>query len=144
MTNARASREMESRENELRNNYSMEYVSPLTLPPGLAKDGYSYHWACREIKGEPTYEVERLAAKGWTLVPVDRAPNYSTDPLNRRPLSSQYLCYQDVILMERPEVFSQRETDHFNQRNENALKSLRGVSNDLGSFSSPIRNINSF
>lgn len=144
MKSTRNSRESEDRDNNLRLNYNMEYVNPLSLPPGVAKEGYSYYWACKEIKGEDNYEVERMAARGWSLVPVDRAPSYSVDPLKRNPLATQYFCYKDVLLMERPEVFSQEETKRFNRMNENKLRSLQGVSDDINSFASPVKSINSF
>lgn len=144
MKNVRTSRESENRESDKRMEYNMGYVSPLTLPPGVAKEGYSYHWAPKDIRGEPCYEVERLAAKGWEIVPIDRASGYSVDPLKRNPLSSQYFCYKDVILMERPEIFSQRENKVFNDMNANKLKALRGVSDDFNSFASPVQSINSF
>jgi hypothetical protein len=144
MKNNRSSRDSETREHEMLESYNMGYMSPLTLPPGVAKEGFDYYWAPKGIKGTENYEVERLAAKGWTLVPVSRAPNYSFDPLKRNPLSTEYICYKDVILMERPERFSKQETAAFNALNANKLKSLRGVSDDLGSFASPIRSINSF
>lgn len=144
MKNTRSSRESETRPNEMLDEYNMDYVSPLSLPPGVAKEGYSYYWASKGVRGEEDFEVERLAAKGWTLVPVDRAPAYSFDPLKRNPLSAEYICYKDVILMERPEVFSKRETAAFNELNANKIKSLRGVSNDIGSFARPLNSINSF
>lgn len=145
MKNNRSTREEETRNDEMLESYNMGYVSPLSVPPGVQKEGFSYYWAPKGIRGEEDYEVERLAAQGWTLVPASRAPaGYSLDPLKRNPLSTEYICYKDVILMERPEIFSRRETEAFNKLNANKLKSLRGVSDDLGSFSSPIRSINSF
>lgn len=56
----------------------------------------------------------------------------------------QFICYKDVILMERPEVYCKQATDAFNKYNDNRIKSLRGVSNDIGSFSRPLNSINSF
>ena len=132
MKNMKASREMESRDNQLHVNYNMDYVSPLSLPPGVAKEGYSYYWCPKDTKGMENYEVERLAAQGWSLVPVDRAPSYCVDPLKRNPLSTQYICYKDVILMERPEIFSKQATERFNALNENRLRSLRHVQDDRG------------
>lgn len=144
MKNNRSSRDSETRINEMLESYDMDYASPLSLPPGVQKEGYSYYWAPKGVRGEENFEVERLAARGWTLVPVDRAPSYSFDPLKRNPLSEKYICYKDVILMERPDIFSKKETAAFNALNANKLKSLRGVSDDLGSFATPIRSINSF
>jgi hypothetical protein len=144
MKSNRSTREEETRNDEMLPTYNMGYVNPLSLPPGVQKEGFSYYWAPKGIRGEENYEVERLAAQGWTLVPVSRAPSYSFDPLKRNPLSAEYICYKDVILMERPKIFSEKETAAFNELNANKIKSLRGVSNDLGSFASPIRSINSF
>jgi hypothetical protein len=139
----RTPRNVETRINEMREIYDMEYVSPLSLPPGVAKDGYSYHWATREVRGDPVYRVEELAQKGWTLVPAERANGWIGDPLGRNPLSQKYICYKDTILMERPEIYSKNEIDSLNRRNAKIVNSLDGVSNDFGSFT-PINTIRSF
>ena|ERR1043165_2073622 len=141
MKNGRTTRESESREHEARQEYNMNYVSPLTLPQGVRKDGYTYYWA---NKDSDTYEVERLMRKNWTLVPIDRAPNYCADPLKRNPLAEQYICYRDMILMERPEIYSQQEQAAHNAFNANRIRSLRGVKDDISSYGSPAHSINSF
>ncbi len=140
----RKDREVETRVHEMREVYDTEYTSPIAIPPGVKKDGYSYRWVNTGIKGAENHRVEEMAAKGWTLVPADRAPGFSFDPLERNPMSKKFICYKDVILMERPEHFLKRETDNFHRLNDNKIKSLRGVSNDLGSFSKPLNSINSF
>ncbi len=140
----RNNREAELRVHEMRDEYNMDYVSPLALPPGVAKEGYSYRYVCTGIKGAENFRVEEMAAKGWTLVPADRAPKFDLDPLDRNPLSKKYICYKDVILMERPDVFCKKSTAAFNEMNANKIKSLRGVSNDIGSFARPLNSINSF
>lgn len=137
-------RESETRAHETRENYNMEYVSPFTVPPEVRKEGYSYAYVRREIKGQDDYRVEEMAAQGWTLVPAERASNYSFDPLDRNPLSKKYFCYKDVILMERPESLCKRKEQKFNEENANKIKSLRGVSNDIGGFARPLNSINSF
>ena len=141
----RSNRESEKRANAMREEYNMEYVSPLALPPGVAKDGYSYRFVNTGIKGETNYRVEEMASKGWTLVPVDRAPSgYCLDPLGRNSLSQKCISYKDVVLMERPDIFCKKAKEAFNQMNENKIKDLRGVSNDIGSFTKPLNSINSF
>jgi hypothetical protein len=140
----RSTRESETRAHEQRDHYDMDYVSPLAIPRGVAKDGYSYAYVRKDIKGQDDFRVEDMAAKGWTPVPADRAPGYSFDPLNRNPLSKLYITYKDVLLMERPEEYSKRETQRFNEYNANRVRSLRGVSNDLGGFAKPLNSINSF
>jgi len=59
-------------------------------------------------------------------------------------LAKKWFCIGDLIAMERPEEFSKRETEALRRLNENKIRSLRGVSNDIGSFASPTKSINSF
>jgi len=140
----RTNREMETRIHEERESYNMDYISPLSIPDGVKKDGYSYAFVRKDIRGQDDFRVEEMAAKGWTLVPAERAKGITFDPLERNPLSKKYICYKDVILMERPEIYSKQETARFNKLNADKLKSLRGVSNDIGSFSRSLPSINSF
>lgn len=140
----RKDREVEMRTHEMREVYDSEYTSPLSIPPGVKKDGYSYRWVNTGIKGAENHRVEEMASKGWTIVPAERAPGFCFDPLGRNPMYKQFICYKDVILMERPEVYCKQATDAFNKYNDNRIKSLRGVSNDIGSFSRPLNSINSF
>jgi hypothetical protein len=144
MKNTRSTREAETRANEMMETYSMNYVSGLEIPASAKREGYSYAWVRSNLRGEMDGRVEEMAAKGWELVPADRAGKAALDPLDRNPLAKKYVCLKDLILMERPEEFSRRETEALNRFNENKIRSLRGVSNDIGSFASPIKSINSF
>lgn len=141
---ARNTREVETRTHEMRDTYDTDYASPLAISPDIKKDGYSYRWVNTGIKGAETYRVEEMAAKGWTIVPAERAPGVCFDPLDRNPAYKKYICYKDVILMERPEIFCKQDTVAFNKKNEDKIKSLRGVSNDFSSFAKPLISINSF
>jgi hypothetical protein len=80
--------------------------------------------------------VERLSARGWTLVPIERAPNHAHDPLKRNPYCGKYIATKDLILMERPDHYLKRERDAFHQQVDNKLKSLRGVRDSFGNVSS--------
>jgi hypothetical protein len=141
----RINREVESRAHEMRDTYATDYISRLSIPLGVAKEGYSYHWGRKDVKGQDDFRIEELVAKGWTPVPAERATNqYFGDPLERNPLSKKFICCKDLILMERPEVYSTQERQRFNDYNNNRLKSLRGVSNDLGTFGRTNTVINSF
>lgn len=144
MKNTRNLRESETRANEMLEEYNMDYLSPLSISVGVKKEGYSYAWVRKEIKGQDDFRVEEMASKGWTPVPADRSPNSSFDPLERNPLSKRFICHKDLLLMERPEIYSNRERTAFNELNANKIKSLRGVSNDIGSFARPLNSINSF
>lgn len=139
---SRSTRDSEARIHEERPEYSMDYLSPLDVPFGVKKEGYSYRWVNTGIKNEPNFRVEEMAAKGWTLVPNDRAPGRSFDPLGRNPLSNKYIAYKDVILMERPDIYCKRDTEAFNYKNANTIKSLRGVT--MGNGNGTVASINSF
>lgn len=142
MKNVRTTRDSEARQYDTIHAYNMEYVSPLSLPPGIKKEGHSYYWASKSEYSN--YEVEALMAARWILVPIDRAPNYCSDPLKRNPLAEKYVCYRDLILMERPEIYCQQETAMRNAFNANRIRSLRGVKDDIGSFGGSAHSINSF
>ena len=135
MTKNTKTRESELRSHEMRDDYDMDYVSPLRVPEGVKKDGFSYRWVNTGIKGEENYRIDEMASKGWALVPVDRSPGITFDPLGRNPLSKQYICYKDVVLMERPTVYSDRDKSRLDKINRDKIKSLRGVTNDVGNMS---------
>ena len=141
---SRSTRDSEKRVHEMRETYDMEYVSPLSLPPGVKKEGYSYRYVNISSEGEENYRVEEMMARGWTPVPVDRAAKFAVDPLGRNPMSKKYICYKDVVLMERPEIYCKKSREAFDKMNANKIKSLRGVSNDMGSFDTRAAPINSF
>ncbi len=140
---SRTSREIESREHETMDEYDMDYANPLSLPYGIAKEGFSYAWVNTNIKGVHNLRVEEMTRKRWVTVPADRNINVSLDPLGRNPLSTQFNTYKDLILMERPDHYSKRETQYQNHKTENQIKSLRGVGDDHGR-SAPSHSINSF
>lgn len=144
MKNTRSTREAETRVNELMETYNMNNTSALDVPASAKREGYANAWVRKDLRGEMDGRVEEMAAKGWELVPADRVKNSALDPLDRNPLAKKYICFKDLILMERPEELSRRETESNNRFNANKIRSLRGVSNDIGSFASPIKSINSF
>ncbi len=142
---SRSTREAETRAHEKRTTYSMEYTSPLSLPPGVAREGYVYHWGRLSVKGKEDYRLEELLKDGWSVVPAERADSHiNLDPLDRNPYGKKYICEKDVILLEQEESLVKERTTRFNEHNANKIKSLRGVSNDIGSFARPLANINSF
>jgi hypothetical protein len=141
----RINREREIRASALSNTYEMEFTNPLSLPPGVAKDGFVYHWGRMSVKGKDDYRLEELLKEGWSVVPAERAESYvNLDPLNRNPLGKQFICQKDVILLEKEAKLVNERTRLFNEGNANKIKSLRGVSNDIGSFARPLNSINSF
>ncbi len=140
MEGKRSTRLAESRTNEMLKQYNMGYVSPLDLPPGVAREGYRYCWMNREIP----HEVETMARQGWELVPSDRCSVYSVDPLKRNENMNSYIWYKDVILMEIPEILAQKASAYVQAKTDHAVNSLPGVANDMNAFGTPIRQINSF
>lgn len=137
-------RESEKRIHEMIPEYDMDYDSPLEVPPSIKKDGYSYKWVNTSIKGEANYNIDKKASRGWTLVPKDRAKGISFDPLNRNPLSKDYICYKDVVLMERPTIYCDKEREHYDKLNRNKINSLRHVSNDIGEFNKQTTSMHSW
>lgn len=141
---ARPSRKRPAGREELRPQFRMNYLSPLEIPAAVKKDGYSYAWIRKSIRDEDDFRVEQMASRGWTPVPSSRAPGFSLDPLDRNPLAKNFICYKDLLLMERPSVYSQREEEAFHRMNHHRLTSLRGVVDDLRDLHKPLPGIHSF
>jgi hypothetical protein len=137
MEGRRNTRLAESRANEQLKQYNMEYISPLALPHGVARDGYKYCWANREVP----HQIENMVRQGWEIVPSDRCPSYSVDPLKRNENMSNYIWYMDALLMEIPDYLAQKVAAYKQARTDNAVGTLEGVTTD---FMAPVRHINSF
>lgn len=130
-TEVRKSRQEESRAAEYDKPTYMGYVSPLDLPPGVAKDGFAYHWATMSIRGEPNHDVDAMAREGWMMVPIERAPRYSCDPLGRNELGSKFFTYKGAVLMEREKELCDRKTAYMNQRARDKIVALMGEEGGL-------------
>jgi hypothetical protein len=137
MEGRRNTRLAESRSNEMLKQYNMEYISPLDMPPGVARDGYRNAWANKEVP----HQIENMVRQGWQIVPSDRAPSYIVDPMKRNENMSSYIWYMDVMLMEIPDYLAQKAAAYKQARADNALSGLEGVTTD---FAAPMRQINSF
>lgn len=109
----RSTRESEQRQYQMRPTYYMTAPNPLDVPPEVMRDGYQYLWVPKDVRGDISYEIDVKYREGWELVPVDRCPNYTSDVLKRQPYASQYFCYRDVMLMERPLIYKQKDDANF-------------------------------
>ncbi len=123
---------LESRTNEARTTYDMDYVNPLTLPSELKKEGYHYRWVQYACNGEPTYRVEEMTKQGWEHVSPTELKSQTSDPLGRNPLAQQVVMHKDVLLMRRKAELGMGAKERFRALNDNKVKSLKGVRNDLG------------
>jgi len=137
MEGRRSTRLAESRANEALKQYNMEYISPLDLPHGVARDGYRYCWANRQVP----HQIENMVRQGWEIVPSDRCPSFSIDPLKRNENMSNYIWYMDVLLMEIPDFLAQKAGAYIQAKADHAINGLEGVTSD---FMAPVRQINSF
>lgn len=141
MENKRMTRLAESRSNEMLKQYNMEYVSPLALPHGVAREGYMYCWANKEMP----HQVEGLIRQGWEVVPSDRSPSFSIDPFKKYENLNSYLWYMDAILMEIPEILGNRIKAYNQSLADRAMQTIQGhVSNDNTMYGGGMRGIHSF
>jgi len=129
---------------DVRPDLNMDYLSPLEVPESVKKDGFSYAWVRKSAGGEDDFRVEEMAQRGWTPVPAERCVQLSLDPLNRNPLSKNFVCYKDVLLMERPAAFSERENQILQKTNRQRINSLRGVQDDLRGFNEGLAQLGTF
>lgn len=143
MTKPRTTRDDETRDKELLEEWSFEYANPFDLPPGVKQDGFDYHWARRDVKGATDYRIEDLMRRGWKLVPAGRAENTYIDPLSINSYSKDFINRRDTILMERPSIFAKRENEELKKRIVDRTRALPGVERDTATFSTR-NNISSF
>lgn len=130
MTKPRTTRDEETRDEEILTEWNLEPVNPFDLPEGVYREGYDYHYTRLSIKGDRDYRVEELTGRGWKLVPGSRAPNRYIDPLSENSLSKDYITKKDLILMERPSVYSKREKEYLQKINEQRTRALPGMSHE--------------
>ncbi len=123
----RTTREEEQRSHQVREGYSMTFVSPVDLPPGVYKDGFVFAYVNLAIRGQDTSNYENALRKGWQLVPASRCINKRVDPLGRNPFSKDWIVTTDLILMERPKHLSEEADRKFYEQCYSRIKGLRGV-----------------
>jgi hypothetical protein len=144
MTKPRTSRESETRNHEMLDIYDIDYANPLSIPPEARREGYDFHWTRASNGGDMDYRVQELLNNYWTPVPPERLGKANLDVFDTNPLSKKVQSYKDVILLERPSEYSKRQHKKLAEFNDNRIKSLRGVSNDMGAFTQTHHAINSF
>lgn len=131
MTKPRTTRDEETRDAELMAEWDFEPANPFDLPPGVYKDGFDFHWTRYRLRDERDHSrIEEMTTKGWKLVPGSRSPNRYIDPLSDNSISKDYIVKKDLILMERPSVFSKREKEYLERLNEQRTRALPGMSRE--------------
>lgn len=127
----RSSRDTESRTHDMdmRDAHVMDYTG-LAVPRAAIRDGYIPRWVNTGIRGMETFNVQEAVMNGFQFVPVDRVPGYNLDPLHRNPLSTQYICNKDLVLMEREIELEERSKRRRNEKNDKLINGLQGVSDD--------------
>lgn len=121
MTNERGSRTLEKRsiETEMGRTskpYKMNYTSPIDIPEHLKREGFDQYWERTSIRGQHDSALDIALVKGWRPVPIDRDPTRMCDILGRNPLSSQYVCQGDVVLVERESELCAAENEKSNKQ----------------------------
>ncbi len=119
-----------TRDDDTREEFVMNYSSPLAIVDRFKEDGMDYRWARRSTQGQDDFRIEELSLQGWTPVPASKAPKFTADPLNRNPLSKEFITYKDTLLMQRPSKYSNYEREQLKLKNRDQIRNLRGVSDD--------------
>jgi hypothetical protein len=135
MTKPRTTRDDETRDKELLEEWTFELINPFDLPPGVYREGFDFHWARRDVRGITDYRIEDLMRKGWKLVPANRAENMYIDPLSQNNYSKDFINRRDTILMERPSIYAKREKDAERKLIKDRTRALPGVEPDTATFS---------
>jgi len=130
MTKSRTTRDEETRDAEIMEEWGYESANPFDIPAGVQREGFDYHYTRFSVRGERDHRVEELMGKGWKLVPASRCSdkNRYIDPLSDNSLSKDYIIKRDLILMERPSIFSKREKENLERSQEQKTRALPGLS----------------
>lgn len=137
-------RAIETRDNEMREEYKMFYSNPHQVPKEVLKEGMDYHRARRSIRGEADHgNIEALRMQGWVLVPRIKKDKNNLNPLGSDSMAEDFYCTTDTVLMERPEEIGIYRKQQENIVNAKAVK-LPGVFKANPDSNAVIPVINSF
>lgn len=127
-------RAIETRENEMRNDYHMFHTSPLAVPLEVYEpEKFAYHWSRLIVKGEEDSRVETLLRQGWELIPRLKESNVDLDPLGRNPNSKKYYMWKGNILMRLEKKIYEERTKNRTKEHDNKLKNISIATNDASS-----------
>lgn len=134
-------RALETRTNEARTEYHMEYANPLTVPPEVYDPTKWFHYAPADICGSPVNRFEQLLEQGWEAVKkIKREGGIDIDPLNRNPYKGLYSNKGSILVSHDKKVIEERQKRYV-KTNHKIINSLEGVSYDVSDRG---RSINGF
>lgn len=91
-------------------------------------EDYEYRWVRTEVRGANDYRFESSMSEGWRPVPRDRVSDVGyCDPLDRNPNSKNYICFKDVIYMERPRRLGMDTARKQREKTDNATRAIGNV-----------------
>ncbi len=130
MRKQRTDREEETRDSDLHTQYDFEYVSPFDLPPGVYREGFKYHYARHNIRGATDHKLEKLLRDKWELVPRSRSKAPNIELIHDHPLAEKYIYVAGYLLLERPEIFTERQEEYLNRETIERTRSCSARIND--------------
>lgn len=138
-------RSLETRDNEMREEYQMFYTDPFQVPREVYKEDMSYHFARRSVRGMLDNNIETLIKQGWHLVKkLKKDDNDNFDPLGRDPMAKEHYCENDTVLMERDKRITEYRRRKEIQLNNDKINNLPGVYNGYVSSTSNFPVMNRF
>lgn len=128
-------RAIETRTNEMRNDYDMFYKSRLDVPLEVYEpEKYVYNLTRYTLKGNPDDRVEKLLRQGWELVPRLKDSPLDVDPLNRDPNTKRFYIVNGNIWMRIDKEVYDRRVNQKHKAHESKVAQIKIATNDASSF----------
>jgi hypothetical protein len=129
------SRNLHTRDSEIRRKLKMAYHDPLELGSYPKPDEVDYFRGRKSLRGEIDHQrIPELRRKGWEYVPADRHPDL-IDPEDTKG----YIETGGLVLMERHQEYGQIETETRDENNQMYMQSLPGLENFMNEPTMPMK-----
>ena len=137
----RTSREIEKREQEVRNE---DWTPPNLLPDPLPKDGWNFKWVRISTLGrDDPMNYSKKLREGWEAVPMEECPEMEHLVLDPSPRFKGKVEVGGLLLCRMPTKMAKELNAHYNKQSGDAMaavdQSLMRESNPAMPISQPDR-----
>lgn len=141
-TRIEESRDVQTRDANIRKFLRMEYQDPLFISPDDIPPDVEYRWVRESILGRP--DISRLSymkQKGWDPVPISRHPDRMIDISSSHTPSHLKGCiyHEGLVLCERLKVYCDIERENVNKETYRTMTATPGTDHLMNDPSMPMK-----
>lgn len=138
------SRAFETRDAQIRKNFTMDWMSELHFDQCEIPEGMEYYWVRDTIYDDPCKSrIVEMKRRGWSPVPADRHPDrvvgsvpWRTDP------KAGFIYHRGLVLCERPKEYGDIERKNYHDVSIRNLNSIPGTEEFTSNQAMPARVFN--